>query len=113
MTTYADDIRQAAALPLPWEQLDGCNLLVTGATGLIGSCLVEVLMSRPDKKYRVYAAGRDESRAQALFAAFADDPSFHFLPCDVTRPLPSSVGFDYIVHAASPASPRFFAQHPV
>ena len=42
---YQDDIKKAAALLLPWNKLSGCNILVTGATGLIGGCLVDVLMA--------------------------------------------------------------------
>ena len=46
MKDYFDDIRKAAAEQLPWEKLEGKNILVTGATGLIGSYSVAVLMAR-------------------------------------------------------------------
>ncbi len=72
---------------LPWEKFSGCNILVTGATGLIGSCLVDVLMTNPTKDYQVYALGRNEKRAQARFLQFKDDPTFHLLLGDVTQPL--------------------------
>lgn len=111
--SYPKDIRGVAGLPLPWEKLSGCNLLVTGATGLIGSCLVEVLMAREGKDYAVYAAGRDEARAQDRFSDFWNDPHFHFIPYDVTQPLHCGIDFHYIIHAASNASPNFFARHPV
>ena len=42
-TDYRLRIEQAATAELPWELLEGSNLLVTGATGLIGGCLVDVL----------------------------------------------------------------------
>lgn len=98
---------------LPWEKLSGCNILVTGATGLIGSCLVDVLMTNPTKDYQVYALGRNEKRAQARFLQFKDDPTFHFLRGDVTQPLVCAVPFHFIVHAASHGSPNFFASNPV
>ena len=98
---------------LPWEKLSKCNLLVTGATGLIGSCLVEVLMTNPNKDYQVYALGRNEERAQSRFRQFLDDPSFHFLLGDITQPLASDVPFHFIIHAASNGSPNFFVNHPV
>lgn len=98
---------------LPWEKLSKCNLLVTGATGLIGSCLVEVLMTNLNKDYQVYALGRNEKRAQSRFSQFLDDPSFHFLLGDVTQPLASDVPFHFIIHAASYGSPNFFARNPV
>ena len=111
--TYKDDIIAVANLELPWEKLSNSNILITGATGLIGSCLVEVLMSRPNKDYHVYASGRNEERAKARFAEFADDPAFHFFKYDVMKPLEGDIHFDYIIHAASNASPNFFATKPV
>ena len=98
---------------LPWEKLSGCNILVTGATGLIGSSLVEELMRNPFKDYQVYALGRNEKRAQARFLQFIDDASFHFLCGDVTLPLASDESFHFIIHAASNGSPNFFSNNPV
>ena len=46
--SYSDDIREVAELQLPWDKLDNCNVLIAGATGLIGSCCVDVLMARPN-----------------------------------------------------------------
>lgn len=37
------------------EKIDGCNILITGATGLIGSCIVDELMKNAG--CHVYAAG--------------------------------------------------------
>ncbi len=109
---YQDDIKQVASLNLPWEKLEHCNILVTGATGLIGSCVVEVLMSRPEINYHVYASGRNETRLHR-FADFFNSPNFHFIKYDVTEPLESDIDFQYIIHAASNASPNFFATKPV
>ena len=113
MNSYRDDILQIFKEDLPWEKLSGCNILVTGATGLIGGCLVETLMMNPRRDYHVYASGRNEERARQRFREFADDVTFHFVRYDVLEPLDSDVGFDYIIHAASNGSPNFFAQKPV
>lgn len=113
MGSYIDDIMSVATLNLPWEKLDDCNILITGATGLIGSCLVEVLMSRPGKNYNVYASGRNEERARARFKEFAEDSKFHYFKYDVMKPLEGDINFQYIIHAASNASPNFFATKPV
>ena len=112
MTRYQADIIAAAGVDLPWEKLQGCNILVTGATGLIGGCIVEILMSRKHD-YHVYAAGRNEQRAMARFSRYAEDASFHFLQYDVCRELHSDTEFHYIIHAASNASPAFFQNSPV
>lgn len=113
MSTYKEDVLQIFEQDLPWEKLSGANILVTGATGLIGGCLVETLMMNPKRDYQVYASGRNEERARLRFMDFANDAAFHFVKYDVMQPLQSDVRFDYIIHAASNASPNFFAQKPV
>lgn len=111
--SYLEDINKVTGIELPWGKLSGCNILVTGATGLIGSCLVDVLMSRVNKDYSIYACGRNEERAKARFLDFVDDPAFHFFKYDVMEPLIGETNFDYIIHAASNASPNFFVEKPV
>lgn len=111
--SYTQDIENVANLKLPWEKLRGCNILITGATGLIGACLVEVLMSHPNKNFQVYASGRNGERARKIFAKYANDSCFHYIFCDVTKPLHLDIKFHYIIHAASNASPNFFAKQPV
>ena len=113
MSSYKEDILQIFEQDLPWENLSGANILVTGATGLIGGCLVETLMMNPKRDYQVYASGRNEERARLRFKDFVDDAAFHFVKYDVMQPLESEVRFDYIIHAASNASPNFFANNPV
>lgn len=111
--SYQEDILNIYEQDLPWGELSGTNILVTGATGLIGGCLVEALMMNPNRDYQVYASGRNEEWARSRFKAFADDAAFHFVKYDVMQPLQSDVRFDYIIHAASGASPNFFAKNPV
>ena len=72
MNTYSDDIRQIFDQDLPWGKLSGSNILITGATGLIGSTLVDVLMSNPRRDYDVYASGRNVERAKQRFGKYFD-----------------------------------------
>lgn len=111
--SYSDHIKSAAQEILPWEKLSGCNILIVGATGLIGSCLVDILLSRSNIDYHVYASGRNEARANSRFKKYITHPCFHFIKHDVMCPLESNLSFDYVIHAASNASPNFFASQPV
>lgn len=113
MKTFRDDIQELFHESLPWEKLSGTNILITGATGLIGSTLVEVLMSNPRRDYVVYASGRNVERARKRFEDYFTSDSFHFVMYDVMTPLQDNVQFDYIVHAASNASPNAFSDNPV
>ena len=113
MSTYHDDINLIFHESLPWGKLSGTNILVTGATGLIGSTLVDALMSNPCRDYSVYASGRNMERGQKRFEKYLSLDSFHFIQYDVMTPLQSDVQFDYIIHAASNASPNSFSNNPV
>jgi nucleoside-diphosphate-sugar epimerase len=113
MSSYRDDIAHVAQQPLPWEELYGCNILITGATGLLGECITDVLMSHSEGNIHVWASGREDERAKRMFSRFSSDPRFHYLHWDVMQPLPTAEYFHYVIHAASSASPRFFATQPV
>lgn len=110
---YKDDILSVSTLDLPWEKLCGSNILVTGATGLIGSCIIDVLMSHPNKNFKVYACGRNEKRIEKLFSKYFNDLRFNILKQDVTTPLVCNTNFQYIIHAASGAAPIDFSSRPV
>lgn len=43
---YQQDVEMAAQLPLDWGRLRRSSILVTGACGLIGTFLIDVLMCR-------------------------------------------------------------------
>ena len=114
MSCYQEDIQMVLArFPLPWEKLSGKNVLVLGATGLIGGCVVDMLLANPGIDYHVYAAGRNVERANGRFAAYASSAFYHFLPFDVSSPLQADINFDYIVDAAGGASPQLYVSDPV
>lgn len=110
---YWNDIIDVASLDINWQDLSHTNILVTGATGLIGGCLVDVLMAHTPMDYHVYASGRNRDRAMKRFERYSNNSHFHFVSYDVMSPLSSEIHFDYIIHAASNASPNFFATKPV
>ena len=113
---YKEDLCKVAALPLPWEQLKGRSILISGATGMIGSFLVDLLMHLNTNGLgcHIYALGRNEAKASARFSAFWNDPLFHFVSCDINRGLPQELpGMDYIFHAASNTHPVAYATDPI
>ena len=64
MSTYYEDIRGVKDLDLPWKTLAETNILIVGATGLIGRALVDVLMQLPHRNFHLYAGARDFVYAQ-------------------------------------------------
>lgn len=110
---YREDLASASAGNLPWDYLTGKNILVTGASGMIGSCLVDALMARPNVDYHVYASGRNQERLKKRFSKYNDSSFFHIVQYDVTEPLDSNVDFQIIVAGASVASPQLYSTDPV
>ncbi len=111
---YDRDLDAAAARAARTGLLEGRRVLVTGATGLIGSFLVDALMRLNAKGARidVCAAGRSAAKMKARFGEAADDPRFHFVPYDAGKPLELDVAPDFIVHGACSAHPMAYAQDP-
>ena len=90
----------------------GKTVLVTGATGLIGSNLVERLLKF--KGIRLIAMGRDRVKLERVFARILPCSEFRVMAHDVTQPIPPAVGnVDFIFHAASPISGKMIQEEPV
>ena len=91
--------------------IDGGKILVTGSTGLIGSCIIDVLLAANasfGKRFEIFALGRNEGKLKDRFGI---DEALHYVVQDVIEPL--TIGeVDYIVHAASNADPRSYALYP-
>ena len=97
--------------------LSGKTLLISGATGMIGSCLIDMLMlwnQHSDSPCKVMCCGRNEKNAFARFSCWWDSSNFSFLAHDVSQEITGfSEEFNYIIHAASNADPVKMAQSPV
>lgn len=112
VSLYEQDLLRAASQDLPWQLLDGKNVLVTGATGLIGGAVADVLMAAPTS-CRVFASGRNQQRAEKRFARYAQSDRFRFLPMDLTQPLEGDTDFHFVIDAAGGAAPRLYKEDPV
>lgn len=115
---YKDDINYVASLDLPWEKLKGKSLMISGASGLIGSFLIDVLFllnQEHDLDCTVYALGRSEERIRQRFGSTADDPHFVFIKYDVKYPLANNdlETVDYILHLASNTHPMQYSTDPI
>ena len=83
---YKEDIRYVASLELPWKELESSSMLVSGATGLIGSFLIDVIMYRNRScgmNCKVFALGRNEERAKDRFAYCFGNEYFRFVRQDI------------------------------
>lgn len=103
---------------IPWERFYGKHILITGATGLIGYTLTNVLLYVSQKRrleMTVLALVRDEARARERFSQW--DSLFGKALCFISgnvEHLPEILPpVDYIIHGASQTASRAFVEQPV
>ena len=116
--SYINDIKYVAGLNLPWEKLANNSILVSGATGLIGSFLVDTIAYKNIQEgfnCIIYALGRNENKARMRFAYYWDDILFRFIPYDINEPLIQNdiKKIGYVLHLASNTHPVAYATDPI
>ena len=87
------------------------NALVSGAAGFVGSHLVDRLLEEGFAVVGVdnLITGKEENLKSAK-----RNSKFNFLDLDVVTEIPDlGMKFDYIFHAASPASPPKYFEYPI
>lgn len=111
-----EDLRSICDADLPWSELEGRRFLVTGAAGMLPAYFVESLLFLNEHVFRrpahVVGMVRSIERASRRFAEYSDRSDLLLVEHDVCREFEDS-HFDYIIHAASPASPAQFGADPV
>lgn len=115
---YESDVAYVAHLEFPWEKLQDKSFLITGASGLIGSFLIDVLMyNNLNRKLncRIYAVGRNIEKAKMKFGSYWDMDSFKFISHDINQPLDiDGVDvIDYVLHMASNTHPVAYSTDPI
>lgn len=116
MNLYEKELQTIANLPLPWEKLENKTILISGATGMIGKCIIDLFMLKnriSDSYIHVVALSRNEERARERFGAYWELPEFKYFSCDINKGIPECGRADYIIHAASNTHPKQYSEDPV
>lgn len=113
---YGRELDLVCGQDLPWEDLAGRTVALSGATGMIGSFLVDVLMRKNEMdglECKVLALGRSEEKARERLPYFGH-PEFSFEQLNVSVPgATPKVNADYVLHLASATHPKAYATDPV
>lgn len=115
---YMDDVHYVCSLEFPWNKLNNKSIMVSGATGLLGSFFIDVILEKNKEcglNCTIYALGRDKKKANERFSEYAHDPYFVFIPYDVRLPLAFDdlKDIDFIIHLASNTHPMQYSTDPV
>lgn len=97
------------------ERLKNKSVLITGSSGLIGSCIVDMIQRaniRHDMNIRTVCAGRSLQKLLVRFSFWKQD-NIDYVEFDNCSPSLASIDCDYIIHCASNAHPKAYAKLPV
>jgi UDP-glucuronate decarboxylase len=115
----ADDLgRLADRLHTEFETLSGTRLLITGGAGFLGYYLVQAPLAwnaaNPSRAPISVTVHDNFARGVPGWLEAIDDASLRTVERDVLAPLPpDEAPFDYVIHAASIASPTYYRRYPI
>lgn len=97
---------------IDWKEFGNATILVTGATGLIGSLLVKSLLAykyQNSTNTKIFAFVRNEEKAKAMF----NNDNLRFVIGDIATPINIEESIDYIFHCASVTTSKYMVTNPV
>lgn len=115
-SSYRKDLDEAVRATADFKALYGKTFFITGASGLVGSFLVDLLFFANETKnagIRVYALVRDREYAERRYRSLIGHSDFHLIVQDVCEPILFNEKVDYVIHAAGDGYPKAFRERPV
>ena len=115
---HADLDYMSARLRDEFARMAGKDLLIVGGAGFLGYYLVQAIVhwnrNHPGRHIPITVYDNFVRGVPAWLTAIEAGREVVLVRHDVTDPVPQDAGnFQYIVHAASIASPTYYRQHPI
>ena len=111
---YNEDIRRI--ISSGWEKFKNTTFFITGASGLVGSFLIDTLMFL-NKEFgyniKIFATFTSIESFKSRFLTYQNDSLFNYVIQDITKPIELDEKIDYVVHCASNTHPTLYATKPV
>lgn len=112
-----EDLNYITASSLPWNELKGKTILVSGANGFLPAYMVESLLYLNEIKnwqdIKVIGLVRNGEKAKFRFSKYKNRDDLQLIVQDICKPVHIDEKIDFIFHAASQASPKFYGKDPV
>ncbi len=115
LKNYWNDIEKVIKYIPNITRLNGTSILITGATGMVCSTVVEMLfyLNEQGAKITIYLAGRNIKRVKSRFSRFKEGTDYIFVEYDATKASILEINPHYIIHGASNANPSIYMKQPV
>lgn len=110
------DLEELVNSELPMAEFENTTVLVTGATGLIGSQVVRTLAAYNRMKegnIRILIYVRSREKTEKVYGELLQRGDIIPYYGDINNPVVIEEKIDYIVHGASATSSQYFVSHPV
>jgi len=112
-----EDLTYVLNAELPWNDFEDKIILISGANGFLPAYIVETLLNLNKYKglgpSKIICLVRNIDAAQKRFAEYKGRNDLEWVVQDVCAPVEIECKIDYIIHAASQASPKYFGKDPV
>lgn len=111
-----EDMEDIYTRDIPWKELDGKTVLVTGANGMLASYIIFMLifLNRcKNMNIHIVANVRSKEKFERRFGAIEQYPFIELYMKDINQEIEIDQEIDFIIHAASLASPQYYAVTPV
>jgi nucleoside-diphosphate-sugar epimerase len=111
-----EDLARIVSSDLPWDRFFGKTFLISGANGFVPAYMLETLLHLNDTEnagIQVVALVRNHERAKRRLGHLFNRSDLMVTVQDVREPYRRPKAVDFVVHAASQASAKFYATDPV
>lgn len=109
-----EDIQSIISEFKHWDRFRNKTVLISGANGFLPAYLAEVFLAL-DASFntKVIAMVRNKEKAEKRFSHLLTNKNLNILVHDVSLPVSYDEKIDFIIHAASQASPKYYGVDPV
>ena len=110
------DMKDIESRGSDWSWLWNKTVLISGAYGMLPSYMTYFLIYLNEKyaahRINIIAVGRNERKMKTRFGEYCSRDYFHTISADICGRIETDFAVDYIIHAASPASPQYYSVNP-